>query len=223
MEHIKQIQRVEEVKRPLIKGEVFLVPCIIDRTIKTDIVWIEGQPIVKTDRNGNYIIRDVKKDEVVTETWFIYPVINHPHSDKENGQNYIHYHVDYRFVKMKDGKPKKINANHVFAPQTRYNKKAEIEYHELECIREENIFGTKVSQIQKSKLKHNCIYKGKCPHRGADLSQVKPINGVITCPLHGLKFNQITGKIIKNENEINTPKGQSNSTTRYRRKELSHV
>lgn len=40
----------------------------------------------------------------------------------------------------------------------------------------------------------------KCPHRGYDISQVSPDkNGIITCPLHGLKFGT-DGQIIKNNN-----------------------
>ena len=37
----------------------------------------------------------------------------------------------------------------------------------------------------------------KCPHRGYDLSKEPIVNGVITCPLHNLKFDAITKKIIK--------------------------
>jgi len=60
---------------------------------------------------------------------------------------------------------------------------------------------THVDLIKKSKLKHNCIYKGKCPHRGFDLSNTKPTiddNGesVIRCPLHSLKFNAKTKQLI---------------------------
>lgn len=36
-----------------------------------------------------------------------------------------------------------------------------------------------------------------CPHRGARLDQLVPdAEGVITCPLHGLRFNADTGKCI---------------------------
>ncbi len=35
-----------------------------------------------------------------------------------------------------------------------------------------------------------------CPHRGADLSGIEPVDGVITCPLHGMQFCARTGKAI---------------------------
>ena len=41
------------------------------------------------------------------------------------------------------------------------------------------------------------IHKGKCPHRGFDLSNEIPNKeGIITCPLHNLKFNAETKKLI---------------------------
>lgn len=30
-----------------------------------------------------------------------------------------------------------------------------------------------------------------------DLSQVLPVNGEVTCPLHGLKFDAVTKKLLK--------------------------
>ena len=53
--------------------------------------------------------------------------------------------------------------------------------------------------IKNSKLKHKCIHKGKCPHRGYDLSNVDPIDNQIHCPLHGLIFDAETKKIINRE------------------------
>jgi len=74
-------------------------------------------------------------------------------------------------------------------------------------IREEHTSRTPVQLIRQSKLKHNCIHKGKCPHRGFDLSNVTPtLEGigrdaieVITCPLHSLKFNATTKQLIEHE------------------------
>lgn len=176
-------QKVEDIKRPLIKGEVFLVPCI-----------------TRIDDNREYI----------------YPVINHPHNDKENGQDHTHYHVDYRFVKCyardrniydDNGKlmaiipPVVINKHsvHIYAKDQRVSlrKEEKIVYIILPVINEDFFSITPIEFIKKSKLKHHCIYKGKCPHRGYDLSQVNPINGIIECPLHGLKFDAKTNKILR--------------------------
>jgi hypothetical protein len=78
-----QFIRVDDVSRPLRKGETFSVPCIV-RTDNNLIDWriVNGEPIPNSELK-----------------YFVTPVINHPHNDKENGQFESHYHVDYRFLK----------------------------------------------------------------------------------------------------------------------------
>lgn len=160
--------KVEDIKLPLKVGQYFLVPCIVKREY---------------------------------ERLFITPVINHPHNDKENGQHEIHYHADYRFVKHYNDSsfPTPINNHsaHVYIHKIRPQEKVhgDLEYFILPVINESFTGITPVKEIAKSKLKHKCIYKGKCPHRGYNLSQVEPINGIITCPLHGLQFNK-EGELI---------------------------
>lgn len=168
MKHLTPL-KVDEVKHPLEKGVCYSVPCIVKER---------------------------------SERLYITPVINHPHDDKENGQNEIHYHVDYRFVKHKNNSnfPTVINrhSKHYFVETIRPQEKldGELEYFVLPVINEEFTGITPLDLISKSKLKHKCIYKGKCPHRGYDLSQVKAINGKITCPLHGLEFNAKNGNLL---------------------------
>lgn len=149
------MNKVEEIKRPLKKGEKFLVPCI------------------------------VKQDEFYT---YINPVINHPHHDKENGQDYIHYHTDTRFVKFnEDGTIKREHRSHYFCNTFRpiLGKDGDLRYIVLPVINEDFTAITDVNLISKSKIRHKCS-KNKCPHRGYDLSQVKEVNGFKKCPLHGL-------------------------------------
>jgi hypothetical protein len=160
-------EKVENIKRPLRKGERLLVPCLVKEYF---------------------------------DTIYITPIINHPHNDRENGQEEIHYHTDYRFVKFdKNGAIKREHSRHCFAdefrPQPIIN--GDLEYFILPVINEIFFGATAVGLIKKSKLKHKCIHKGKCPHRGYDLSQVRPDeDGIITCPLHGLKFNAETGELL---------------------------
>lgn len=172
-------QKVEDIKRPLKYGEIFLVPCIV-------------------------------REEDGLE--FITPVINHPHNDKENGQTEVHYHVDYRFIKIyKDlyemGMPIPVNEHsvHRFVEHVRPEKDIDGEmYHILLPVVNTNFLGSSsVHSIRNSRLKHKCIYKGKCPHRGYDLSQVEVKDGKITCPLHGLQFDAKTGKLITFEDDKN--------------------
>lgn len=40
---------------------------------------------------------------------------------------------------------------------------------------------------------------GRCPHRGADLSTIAPdADGCVECPLHGLRWNVATGRLVFN-------------------------
>jgi len=163
------MKKVEEVKKPLKKGDKYSVPCIVKEE--------EGK-------------------------LFITPVINHPHTDIENGQEEVHYHADYRFIKhLDDGDyPSVINkhSKHYFLHHVRPEKNihGNLEYFILPVINEDFKGITDKSFIAKSKIKHKCIHKGKCPHRGYDLSQVKSKNGIITCPLHGLKFDSKSNKLV---------------------------
>lgn len=169
----KVFLKVEDVNKPLKKGEEYLVPCLVNR-------------------------RHFLAETVIT---YISPVINHPHSDKENGQKEVHYHIDYRFVKhLNDSTFPTVMNNHsryYFVENIRPTNFLNIlEYFILPVINEEFAGITPVENIAKSKLKRKCIHNEKCPHRGYPLSQVKPVNGKITCPLHGLKFDAATKKII---------------------------
>lgn len=40
-----------------------------------------------------------------------------------------------------------------------------------------------------------------CPHRKASLGSIVPVDGIITCPLHGLQINAASGKVL----EASTP------------------
>jgi hypothetical protein len=181
-----QFIRVDDVSRPLIKGEKFLVPCIV-RTDEHLIDWeiVNGEPIPNSELK-----------------YFVTPVINHPHNDKENGQTETHYHVDYRFLKH-DGNGnfptvRNKHSKYYFCEHIRpqENLHGDLQYFIMPVINESFAGITPVNLISKSKLKHKCIHKGKCPHRGYDLSQVKAIDGKITCPLHGLQFNAVSGVVL---------------------------
>jgi Rieske Fe-S protein len=130
---------------------------------------------------------------------FVYPVINHPHTDTENGQPETHYHLDYRFVKHDNqGKFPRVTHSHSrYNFETQIRPEGKIEYFVLEVINEDFHGITPVELIAKSKLKHKCIHKGKCPHRGYELSQAAPKDGVITCPLHGLRFDAETKQLLQ--------------------------
>lgn len=124
----------------------------------------------------------------------VVPLIDHPHSDIENGQKEVHYHADMRY----NGNQPNLGRHRIQVDDARPIKgKYETKYFDLIRYKDNHSHSTSVNLIKNSKLKHKCIHKGKCPHRGFDLSGIEPVDGVITCPLHSLKFDAKTKKIIK--------------------------
>lgn len=170
--------KLTELKRPPNKGSSYLVPCLVFRRTLED--W------EKID-NRIYI-----------------PVYPNIHTDIESGQPYPHFHVDYRFIRGQDFLFDEYDPilkvyNTLTAPSRiniKDNKKFTIKLIPLRCRDSNHRYGTNPDLIAKTKLAHNCIWKGKCPHRGYDLSNEIPIDGIIICPLHGLKFDVNTKKVI---------------------------
>jgi len=164
------IQKIEKVKGKLIEKTFYDVPC-----------WVE---------NGDII-----------------PIIPHLHSDKESGQLKKHYHVDDRFItnhynKYFDNKAiyiltnnKDVKMQAVKNELRIYPKNGKIERHILRCVLPFVSGITPVEVLKNHKLK-KCMHNGKCPHKGYDLSNIEAVNGVVTCPLHGLKINIISKEIV---------------------------
>jgi hypothetical protein len=155
-----------DIKRPVRLGEVYNVPCIVKA------------------EDGHL---------------FITPVIDHPHSDRENGQTEIHYHADYRFIRTDlNLKPVRNHSRHIYLHAERpvVGRDGHLIHYPLPVVSEQFANITHPNLIRRSKMKRKCIHRGRCPHRGYDLSQVAPVDGVITCPLHGLRFDASTNVII---------------------------
>lgn len=122
----------------------------------------------------------------------VIPLINHPHNDVENGQKEVHYHVDDRFEPIGGA----FNVFWEYRISLPLKKNQILGYRKVKYVKERVLTVTDPKFISKSKLKHNCIHKNKCPHRGFDLSNTKSKFGIITCPLHGLKFNKKTKELL---------------------------
>lgn len=129
------------------------------------------------------------------------PLIDHPHNDKENGQSEIHYHADTRYLNLNKYKSSVfLNRESDTRIDLPLRSNERLEYKMLKMISTDSLYITHVDFISNSKLKHKCMHKGKCPHRGYDLSKEKSKNGIIICPLHGLQFNEKTKQLIENGN-----------------------
>lgn len=202
--------KIDELREPPIVGETYLVPCVLrDKwvTIHRKAPDLEWRVSLAGDLT--YDCREEVHEKHYKELE-VYPILNLLHHDRENGQDYFHYHVDYRFIELEKEfpnypRPKKLHPYHTWAPNVRYDLKTvsnvdhkkdfRIEYHPLKCLRlQQRIIA---GQVNQKALMHKCIVNGKCPHKGYDLSQEIPSAvGVITCPLHGLTFNAETKKLI---------------------------
>ncbi len=123
----------------------------------------------------------------------VIPLYDHIHNDIENGQKEKHYHINTKYMSdngLTDLTRKYLRVNLPLKDSQK------LEYRMLFKISEFERLKTPVSYISKLKIKNKCIHKGKCPHRGFDLSNELSVNGIITCPLHGLQFNSKTKQLI---------------------------
>lgn len=211
------MERIDELKTRPIVGEYYQVPCVMEEFRDNVTITEDGvDTLYAEDTFSDYELKRLKelydvKIKKGRRKFRIFPILNHKHSDTENGQDYSHYHIDYRFVELEKINerglpvPKKLHTLHEFAPEVRYNlignrKHPEIEYYALKCIRQTH-FATGGGTLNSKDI--DCLKEGRrCPHRGYNLSQEVVVRGdgfevgAVTCPLHGLVFNLATGKRI---------------------------
>ena len=120
----------------------------------------------------------------------VVPIIDSPHNDRENGQSEIHYHSDTRFIKCNDESRMEFKIDEgriefegdvfeIKSHRVELGKDGEMEHHVLPVVSTKHNFPTQLVFIRNSNLRHKCIHKGKCPHRGFSLSKEIPVNGKI--------------------------------------------
>lgn len=189
------MKRVEEVY-DVQPGQKYLVTCFVhEGETRIDIDW--------NDQSTWMDLEDLRLKPQQYRKFFRYiPVIDHPHNDKENGQPDTHYHLDDRFA----GPQEHLPEGHELDFYSRFYPEQNKHYRKVVlALRAQNPLvatRTATSLISNSKFKHKCIHKGKCPHRGYDLTNVgiSP-DGTVTCPLHSLKFNPDTLELLDLPNQ----------------------
>lgn len=135
---------------------------------------------------------------VTNDLPIVIPLIDHPHSDKENGQPEVHYHIDTKYIGCQNHLRNYKICTFEDLDEIRFDLNNIFKTIPLRKRHLHQIMSTNPELIKNSKLKHKCIKNGKCPHRGMDLSKNKPNkNGEIICPLHSLKFDAISKKLIE--------------------------
>jgi nitrite reductase/ring-hydroxylating ferredoxin subunit len=162
---------------------------------------------------------------VVVARWYYrvdaWPVIGHLHQDKEFFDvDDDHYHIDGRFLNRKQrdyatapaiwryGMADNIQAAPLGMNNNKDHGLPRPEYRPRKCSAVDIPYlfgGTKqVKRLRAHYARTQCA-KGKggwiCPHRKAPLGSVAVIDGVITCPLHGLRINAETGICLPRSNQ----------------------
>lgn len=192
------MQRVTELTSPPVIGKRYLVPTV-------EYIWGPGQRN-KTPR-----------------PW---PVLGPMHRDPELNFDLDHYHVDSRFVSERayrsaanySGGTVYRDVNVVFegVPLNRADHHWDdkgvrtrstiphppVVWRPLTCKRELH----KVTRVPELARKIEASWVGKtckrgkhgfiCPHRNLPLGTIAPVDGVITCPLHGLRIDAATGVVL---------------------------
>ena len=169
-------------------------------------------------------------DRYVAPRWW--PVIGPQHEDAEFiNADYQHYHVDFRFLneesrQMLRGPQGPSRAFSVVITSVNIVAAAvglPAEGSSAERLPEDD------SWLQVKRLKCKALwpaypsrfawwlgeleaaYLGErlregriCPHKGTDLSTIRPDGDVVTCPLHGLRWNVRTGELEPQQIEAGT-------------------
>lgn len=170
-------QKVETLTSPPIVGEKYLVPGIVVP------VHIGAKP-----------------------NW--YPVLGIAHEDKEYIKASKHFHYDVRFFPA-DFFPLKLDGQVLVETAQEMMVKIAvikiwtplIEYREVVCAREMPNFPSWLApwfpELQQGYLSKQLPANLKCPHQGIYLGSLPQVNGIVTCPGHGLKWNIKTGEAVK--------------------------
>ena len=178
----KASPRISEIQGEPVIGKVYMVPCL---PLQVD---------------GLALPVDI-------------PVLGDWHTDKELAADFEHAHVDVRFIEL--AKLVKYGWSHnVFSQYFTHaavlghlpQQRAALRERPMLCVAKLNQnehwmagpggYLEAVARNLKNggaKLNLNCKV---CPHRGTPLNSIKPTNGIILCPAHGLRFSAETGEII---------------------------
>lgn len=143
----------------------------------------------------------------------MYPLIGHPHRDPELGGEFLHYHIDWRFLSEAVFTSLYLD-EYGYAPRRVpyvFDMKPEDKYvmRNLRCQREMPQFGpiweerwmTFEKNFRCKKLVNGYI----CPHRGTDLRPFANEEGIAVCPGHGLMWNLKTGESLPHHNPSGPP------------------
>lgn len=154
-----------------------------------------------------------------------WPVMGEAHRDQEIiGFPDLHYHIDWRFVSARTyhrhvgsdiyrGESKAAfglilmllpeNRKGYFYRARKFDDapgEIEARRRRLKCKRDLPPYPHAIAPWMERLSRHHataCLRHRVCPHRGYDLSREPVIDGIVTCPLHGLRWNVETGECVQ--------------------------
>jgi hypothetical protein len=188
---------IEKLKSEPIVGNYYLVPCVLGKAFAlmfhphTKRHW---WPVLRPPHEDSKYIERYKTYWKETEDgeWGQFDEIYY----EADSSTQHHIHVDPRFAPSSfyTKWERTNNSWHNFI----YFEKKTVKWRKMKCLREMPVqrlftgFGQKfVDDYKDGKMK--C---GRCPHKGALLDSIPVVDGVITCPLHGLKFDCQTSECL---------------------------
>lgn len=182
------LERVSELTSAPVVGQFYLVPTVT-------YPWLMDKPSF-------------------TKAW---PVLGGKHEDAEHlGFADEHYHVDSRFVSARDyeramnrnyrgvvtfeGTPLSMRG-HYEGGVWRIKPHPPVVWQRRKCMRDLH----RPTRVRELGVRIDAVYAGKtckhgkggfiCPHKGLALGTVPVVDGIITCPLHGLRIDAETGLV----------------------------
>ena len=141
-----------------------------------------------------------------------WPVFSDKHEDREIiGFPHMHYHIDWRFVSRRAigeiGRYRWRRIEHLYGlvlhegPMNEDNLPASVMRRRKYRGTFEDVLGAFPQAKWLDKLASTyatCRLKNMtCPHRNISLANCQVVNGIVTCPGHGLRWNVETGKVVK--------------------------
>lgn len=121
------------------------------------------------------------------------PVLLPFHNDIEVDVHTYHYHYDRRFIPTSKSIPSGAVVGRVTGEFD-----STIHWRKMKCIDPEAGYSTLTTLLPLESTKSLKMCGLVCPHKGVKLNGIKPIDGFIKCPAHGLKFCAATGEIRLN-------------------------
>jgi hypothetical protein len=157
--------------------------------------------------------------------WDWWPIQGPMHNDQRLiGFPHDHYHVDHRFLTVKQfqrgvsyAKFRGINAANVYPlHSTEKPHVQEVGWPQIPTMKRKRcqrswpefpVRSAAINWLSRLEDAYDCalMKHGICPHQGAPLSGLEVKDGMVTCTLHGLRWNVETGAMVRHTQKVAAP------------------